>query len=210
MRKVILIIALIVLSVQSCFAAEFSSANFDNNPDLLYPVIKTGNEAIDDKINREIVTEIDRFSTSIYQNAAFNGYKVAGIHSNYEIACNGDGNTVILSILLTESSFYEKAAHPSTFLRAFNFNLSNGERIGLDYLLEIGEGVPESHYIERLEQKLVHKVKYERLFVFPDSIPLKKLPQDFYWDKNLHVHFIFQQYEIAPYAVGIIDVDIDE
>ena len=210
MRKFFLIALFLLLSVQSCFAAEISDAHLGSDERLRYPVVKTGTSAIDDKINGAIIAEVDRFSTGIYQNAAFNNYKVAGIHTNYEIACNEDGNTVILSVLLTESSYYEKAAHPSTYLRALNFNLSNGERIGLDYLTDIGSGVPESQYIERLEQKLVQKVKYERLFIFPDSIPLKNLPQDFYWDKNLHVHFIFQQYEIAPYAVGTIDIDIDE
>ena len=210
MRKVFLIIALIVLSVQSCFAAEISEARFDSNEKLRYPVVHTGNSAIDDKINVAIIAEVDRFSTSIHQNAAFNGYKVGDIHTDYEIACNQDGNTVILSILMTESSYYEKAAHPSTYLRALNFNLSNGELIGINYLTDVGEGVPESQFIERLEEKLLYKVKHEKLFIFPDSIPLKNLPQDFYWDKDLHVHFIFQQYEIAPYAIGIIDVDIDD
>ena len=210
MRKLILIVALMLFSVQSCFAAEISDAHLGSDENLRYPVVKTGNPAIDDKINVAIIAEVDRFSTGIYQNAAFNDYKVGGIYTNYEIACNQAGNTVILSVLLTESSYYEKAAHPSTYLRALNFNLSNGEIMDIIYLTDIGEGVPESQFIERLEQKLVQKVKYERLFIFPDSIPLKKLPDNFYWDENLHVHFIFQQYEIAPYAIGIIDIDIDE
>ena len=81
--------------------------------------------------------------------------------------------------------------------------------MGIDYLTDIGSGVPESQLIKRLEKKLRKKVKREKLFLFPESLPLKNLPDNFYWDKNLHVHFIFQQYEIAPYAVGIIDVDID-
>ena len=211
MKKIILMVfALMILCIQSCFAAEISDAHLGSDENLRYPVIKTGNPAIDDKINVAIVAEVDRFSTGIYQNAAFNDYKVAGIYTNYEIACNGDGDTVILSVLLTESSYYEKAAHPSTYLRALNFNLANGERMGINYLLEVGEGVQEGEILEKLNKKIVDKVKYERLFVFPDAIPIKNLPQDFYWDKNLHVHFIFQQYEIAPYAVGIIDIDIDE
>ena len=134
MRKVLLIIALIVLGVQSCFAAEISEARFDSNEKLRYPVVHTGNSAIDDKINVAIIAEVDRFSTGIHQNAAFNGYKVGDIHTDYEIACNQDGNTVILSIVMTESRYFEGAAHPATWQHTLNFNMSSGNRMGLDYL----------------------------------------------------------------------------
>ena len=81
--------------------------------------------------------------------------------------------------------------------------------MGLDYLTDIGEGVSVDELKDRLEQKLREQSAQEGIYLFEDALPLKKLPEYFYWDKNLHVHFIFQHYEIAPYAAGIIDVDID-
>jgi len=210
MRKLILIAAFILFSVQNCFAADISVANFNGNESLKYPVVKVGNAAIERKINTAIIAEIDRFTTAIYRNAQVNGYEVAGLWTNYEIGSNEAGNTVILSVLMTESSYFKGAAHPSTYLHALNFNLSSGDLMGMDYLLEVGEGLKEGYLIERLEQKLREKIKREKLFLFEDALPLKNLPENFYWDEKLHVHFIFQQYEIAPYAVGIIDVDIDE
>ena len=209
MRKIILIVAFILLSVQSCFAAEISEDFFNGNDTLKYPVVKTGDAAIDNKINGEIRSEILRFIKEIHYASQYNGYEVAGLWTNYEIGSNEAGNTIILSVLITESSYFKGAAHPSTYLRALNFNLSSGELMGINYLLEVGEGLKEGYLTERLEQKLREKVEREKLFLFPDALPLKNLPENFYWDENLHVHFIFQQYEVAPYAVGIIDVDID-
>lgn len=209
MRKFILIVALMILSIQSCFAAEIHEEIFNSNEDLKYPVVHAADKKVEQKINGAIIAEIDRFLTAVYRNAQVNDFEVAGIYTNYEIGSNEAGNTIILSVLLTESSYFKGAAHPSTYLRALNFNLSSGEIMGIDYLLEVGEGLREGYLLERLNQKLVEKVEREKLFLFPESLPLKKLPTEFYWDKNLHVHFIFQQYEIAPYAAGIIDVDID-
>ena len=209
MRKLILIAAFILFSVQNCFAAQISEDNFNGNESLKYPVVKVGDGAIDAKINGAIRDEILRFIKEIHYAAQYNGSEIGGIYTSYEIGSNEAGNTVILSVLLTESSYFKGAAHPSTYLHTLNFNLSSGDLMGMDYLLEVGEGLKEGYLMERLEKNLRKKVKREKLFLFEDALPLKNLPENFYWDENLHVHFIFQQYEIAPYAAGIIDVDID-
>ena len=120
--------------------------------------------------------------------------------------CNGAGNTVVV---LTESNYYKGGAHPATYIRPLNFNLSSGELMGLNYLVEVGDGFQDGQLLERLNQKLAEKVERKEIFLFQDALPIKQLPEDFYWDENLHVHFIFQHYAIAPYAMGIIDVDID-
>ena len=209
MRKLILIAAFVLFSVQNCFAASISENNFNGNESLKYPVVEVGDAAIDAKINGAIRDEILRFIKEIHYAAQDNGSEIGGIYTKYKIGSNEAGNTVILSVLLTESSYFKGAAHPSTYLHTLNFNLSNGDLMGMDYLLEVGEGLKEGYLMERLEKNLRKKVKRENLFLFENALPLKNLPENFYWDKNLHVHFVFQQYEIAPYAAGIIDVDID-
>ena len=209
MRKLILIAAFVLFSVQNCFAASISENNFNGNESLKYPVVEVGDAAIDAKINGAIRDEILRFIKEIHYAAQDNGSEIGGIYTSYKIGSNEAGNTVILSVLLTESSYFKGAAHPSTYLHTLNFNLSNGDLMGMDYLLEVGEGLKEGYLMERLEKNLRKKVKRENLFLFENALPLKNLPENFYWDKNLHVHFVFQQYEIAPYAAGIIDVDID-
>ena len=211
MRKIFFATVLaLIMSIQNfCGAATIESANFNGNDNLIYPVVHTGDAAIDDKINGKIQTEIQSFVKGLHYAAQYDGQRVAGAYTNYEVACNQAGNTVILSLLITESSYFEGAAHPSTYKHALNFNVGSGTLMGLDYLTDVGEGVSVDEIKSRVERALIRQCERDGLKLFDDALPLKQLPEHFYWDANLHVHFIFQQYEVAPYAAGIIDVDID-
>lgn len=209
MRKIFLMMMFVMMLMSSAGAATIETAHFNGNEKLIYPVVSTGDAAIDRKINVAIIAELDRFLTSAYKGAQSIGAQVEDARTSYEVGSNQAGNTVILSIVMTESQYFKGAAHPATWKRALNFNTSSGELMGLHYLTEVGEGLREGYLLERLEQKLREKCERENLFLFDDALPLKQLPETFYWDENLHVHFIFQHYEVAPYAAGIIDVDID-
>ena len=212
MRKIFFaaIIGLIIGVQNFCSAAEIETAHFNGNGNLIYPVVSVGDAAIDRKINTAIIAEVERFVTRVYRNAQEIGAEVYDVRTNYEIMCNGAGNTVILSVALTESSYFKGAAHPSTYIRTLNFNTSSGELMGKDYLLEVGEGFRDGYLIDKLNQKLREKSERGEIFLFENALPIKELPENFYWDKNLRVHFVFQHYDIAPYAAGIIDVAIDD
>lgn len=211
MRNLILMmLVVLVIGVQSlCSAATIETAHFNGDDKLVYPIVITGDAAIDKKINTAIIAEIDRFVTGVYRNAQVNNYEVTDVHTKYEIPCNQAGNTVILSVVITESNYYKGGIHPATYRHALNFNVSSGELMGLNYLTDIGEGVSVEELKSRLERRLREHCESKNLYLFPEALPLKDLPENFYWDSNLHVHFIFQHYEVAPYAMGIIDVDID-
>ena len=90
-----------------------------------------------------------------------------------------------------------------------NFNSDSGVQLTADSLSEIGkEERGESAYSPKnVFRKLKAHVKREGIALFPDVKSLEKVPEDFYFDENLHVWFIFQQYDVAPYAAGIIEVD---
>ena len=212
MRKIFLmIIVLLIMSVQNlCGAVEISNEHSPFHENIFYPLVHMKDATIEKKINGAIIAEIDRFVTAVYRNAQENNFEVADIRTSFEIPCNEAGNTVILSVVITESNYYKGAAHPSTYCQTLNFNLSSGELMDISYLTEIGEGVSVDELKGRLEHKLQETAKRGGIYLFPEALPLKKLPENFYWDKNLHVHFIFQHYEVAPYAAGIIDVDIDD
>ena len=212
MRKILLTVVIaLIIGVQSfCLAASIQSANFNGNENLIYPVVSVGDSAIEKRINDSIREEILRFIKEIHYAAQYDNREVMDMRTNYEILCNQAGNTVILSVVLTESSYFKGAAHPSTYICPLNFNVSSGELMGLNYLLEVGEGLRDDYFIDKLNQKLSGKVERGEIFLFPDALPIKELPESFYWDENLRVHFIFQHYEIAPYAAGIIDIAIDD
>ena len=199
----------LIMSVQNfCGAASIESARFNGDDRLIYPVVQTGNAVVDKKINTAIIAEVDRFLTGVYRNAQENDYTVADVRTSFEVGSNEAGSTVILSLVLTESNYYKGAAHPMSYRHALNFNVTNGELMDKSYLTDIGSGNPKFS-LENVTRKLKEHAAREKLFLFDDALPLKKLPENFYWDENLHVHFIFQHYEVAPYAAGIIDVDTD-
>lgn len=212
MRKIFsaMIIALMIVGVQNfCSAAEITEARFSNNDKLIYPVVHLADSDIEAKVNGKIFAEIQAFVKQMHYAAQYENRRVLGAYTNYEVGSNEAHGTIILSLIITKSIFYEGAAHPATYKHALNFNLSSGTRMGLSYLTDIGEGVPIDLLIDKLSKKLREKTERENLYLFENKLPLERLPENFYWDENLHVHFIFQEYEIAPYAAGIIDVDID-
>lgn len=208
MRKLLTALLLMIISVH-CRAATIEQARFDCDDKLIYPVVHVEDRAVERKINAAIIAEVDRFVTGVYRNAQVNGYEVGDVRTSYEVGSNEAGNTVILSIIITESNYYKRAAHPATYRHTLNFNTATGELMDISYLTDVGAGVKESELLRRLEDKLKAHAESKGLYLFPESFPLKELPKDFYWDEQLHVHFIFQHYEVAPYSSGIIDVDID-
>lgn len=210
MKKIFMaMLVVLMIGVENfCGAATIESSFVNCNKQLVCPVVHTGDVAIDKKINAAIVDEIDRFVEGVYRTAKEIGAEVADVRTSYEVGCNEAGGTVILSIVLTESNYYKMAAHPATYRIALNFNVSSGELMDTGYLTDIGSGNPQFS-LENVSRKLREHAAQKNLYLFPEALPLKKLPKNFYWDENLHVHLIFRQYEVAPYAMGIIDVDMD-
>ena len=211
MRKIFLAtLAALLLSWQSLCAAqvEIESANYNDNDTLKYPIVKTGDAAVDAKINDAIVAEMRDFIKGCQYAVQYDGQKIGGMYTSFEVPCNQAGNTVILSIVMTESVYYEGTAHPSTFKHTLNFNVGSGEKINHGYLTDVGSGNPKFE-LDNVTAKLRAHVEREGIQLFDDALPLKQLPEYFYFDENLHVHFLFGQYEIAPYAVGFIDLDMD-
>ena len=203
------VVVVLIVSVQNfCGAATIESSCFNSNKQLVFPVVHTGDAAVDRKINTAIIAEINRFLTGVYRTAKEIDAEVEDVRTSYEVGCNEAGGTVILSLLLTESNYYKRAAHPSTYRIALNFNVTSGELMDTGYLTDIGSGNPQFS-LANVTRKLREHAAQNNLYLFEDALPLKKLPKNFYWDKNLHVHLIFQHYEVAPYAAGIIDVDMD-
>ncbi len=213
MRKIFLTVALTLMFALQNFcsaAVTIETANFNGSENLVYPIVHTGDAQVDEKINGAIVAELKNFFKGCHYAVQYDGREIGGMQTNFEVPCNRAGNTVILSIVLTESVYYKGAAHPATYKHALNFHAETGDKMNLGYLTEVGDGSNPKFSLDNVTKKLREYVdKHEEIFLFNEVLPLKSLPEDFYFDENLHVHFIFQQYEVAPYAVGIIDLDMD-
>ncbi|MBR4151692.1 MAG: hypothetical protein IKT98_01890 [Selenomonadaceae bacterium] len=206
MRKIILMaVVALILSVQNLCGAvtieEFKSPLYEK---ILYPMVRMEDKSIEQKINLAILAEIDNFVADVNRSIQEYNAELLNAYVNYEIACNEAGNSKILSVVFTESKYFARANRPQACKHALNFNLKTGELIGINYLTDSDAGI-----IDKLSQKLREKSERENISLNHDALPLKKLPENFYWDANLHVHFIFQYYEVAAGSAGIIDVDME-
>lgn len=201
---VFLVMATLFNSAQ---AVEIVKANYLGNGNLTYPFVVVENPEVSKKINLEIFKEVERFLSGVKKTAAELGVNIESVKINFEVPCNYEFG--ILSVVLTEYVYFEKAAHPATYRRALNFNFDSGERIfstSFTRIFNYKNG--ESDYSpQNLTLKLREYAEENNLELYRDFQCLTKVPEDFYFDENLHVHFIFQQYEVAPYAFGIIEFD---
>lgn len=208
MRKFIIaaVIFFAVGAANLASAAEIDRVFYFGNPDVSYPLViaKTTDASI--KINSEIRAEVKRFIAEVNARMIEGNFNSATVSVDYQIPCNHDGG--ILSIILTEFVNFENSAHPSTFKHALNFNSDSGVRISADSLTEIAKK-PTDYTPPDITRKLFAYAAKNNVPLYKDFQAVTAVPEDFYFDDNLHVHFLFQQYEVAPYAAGIIDLDAD-
>lgn len=206
MWKFFFALIIFLTNFSSASAVEISATNYLGDENLIYPFVIVENHEVEKKINTEIFCEVERFLAEVKNTSAETGANVESVTINFEIPCNYEFG--ILSVILTEYVYFEKAAHPATYRRALNFNSDSGERIFAQILTEIVDEENESNYSPKnLTIKLKDYAKKNRIPLYRDFQQLTKIPEDFYFDENLRVHFIFQQYEVAPYAVGIIEIE---
>lgn len=207
MRNFIFAVFFLVLSAANfASAAEIDRAYYLGAPDISYPVVIAKNSTATEKINNVIRAEVKKIIDTANKNLEDGTFNSVTINVDYQIPCNHDGG--ILSVLLNAYVNYEHSAHPSTFCYGLNFNSDSGVRLTSDTLTEIAKK-PTDYTPADITAKLQ---KYAAQKGFPLNVDfqgLNEVPQNFYFDDNLHVHFVFQQYEVAAYAVGIIDLDAD-
>lgn len=201
---VFLLVATLFNSAQ---AVEVVKTTYLGNGNLNYPFVVVANPAVEKKINLEIFAEVERFLSTVKKTADELGVATETVMISYEVPCNYEFG--ILSVVLTEYVYFEKAAHPATYRRALNFNSDSGQRIFSKSLSGIAkdENGECAYSPKNLTLKLKDYAEQNKVKLYDSFAELNKIPEDFYFDENLHVHFIFQQYEVAPYAAGIIEFD---
>lgn len=208
MRKFILtaILFFTVNAANLANAAEIDRVFYFGNPDISYPLVVVEKNDAAIKINSVIREEVKRFLTHIEKIKTEGNFSTSNVDIDYQIPCNHENG--ILSVILTEYVNFEGAAHPVTLRFAFNFNSDSGERITADTLTEIAKK-PTDYTPADITKKLKAFSAKNNLPLYSEFTEVTAVPENFYFDDNLHVHFIFQQYEVAPYAAGIIDLDAD-
>jgi len=107
-----------------------------------------------------------------------------------------------------EYSDYEGGAHGSYRITYTNVDLNE-----LVTLSEEDLFVPD--YYNRLKEKIVHQLMKQYNAAIPDSLLMRGfftiediVPNNNFWLDEEGIHYSYNQYEIAPYSMGVIDVTV--
>ncbi len=109
----------------------------------------------------------------------------------------------VVSLLLLESIYFKGAAHPTTHVVGMTFD-GEGDRVTVEDILPMtGLTSPEAL------NGLIEKQGAERgLMLFPaEWRQVSAWPEEFYVGTDGKIYFLFQQYEIAPYAAGWLAIE---
>lgn len=215
MRKIVLatLFALMMTFHSFCGAqATVESALFGGKEKIVYPIVHTGNSAVDKKINRVLDGITQNFLMETNTDRREHGINITRENTNFKVMCNDAADSNILSIIISQSKYGSNGpAHPTNYVHMFNFDLTTGERLTTNDLEKFGYGDKNSLYqelIAKLQERADNDKKKGRLTV--DVNAVKTLKDNFYFDEDFHLHFLFEQNSIAHYAVGPIDIDMDE
>lgn len=222
----------------SCFELHESyklSDMANNSPaltiDISLPVINTGNSLTDENINRTIAyTLFESQTTSIekacnefvetrkneymeflpdYLNDKDNKMPMIWLNNSYNIS--GETRTgykeYINYIILWDE--FTGGAHPNSYYTVLNFNPKTGEEVVLQDILKDNYEEPLTELListlaADLEVENYEGIK-EKGYLYPNA--------DMYISNNYilekeQIVFIYNKYDIAPYAVGDITISI--
>ena len=159
---------------------------------LQYPQLREGTALMRFRINSAVAGDMAQFQKRIAQKEDASGW------TSWFIGC---ADSDVVSLLLTESTYYDHAAHPTTHVRCLNFD-GEGQRISRETILKKVETNPANMRLLIFEQ-----TKARQIPVFESSVSnLSAWPEAWYIGNDRKIYFIFQQYEIAPYASGWIEI----
>lgn len=170
---------------------------------LNYPDVRlVGRKDVSRKISRYFMKLADQ-SRDAYHKANTMDEKLTST-VEYQVRYLGER---YLSFQRYGMDYVERAAHPSSWELGTTFDLKTGEPVAWN---KIVSGKNKDQFtLKKINAALWNSPYGQENSFFPDFKGLDKLPENYYLDENGNIHFIFQQYEIAPYAAGIIDLDMN-
>lgn len=162
--------------------------------DARYPVWEGGTALQRARVNAAVEAETVRFATKLEKMQE---------HGDVDgwvrwMAGRTDGGLV--SLVLLESVYPHHAAHPSTAVVGMTFD-EKGYRVSREEALRRAAGTD-------VEAAVSQQAAERGLSLFPEAWRQQTdWPEQFYVGADGQLYFIFQQYEIAPYAAGWIAID---
>lgn len=124
------------------------------------------------------------------------------IYMNYYEEYNGPALICFRSLY---SEYWKGALHPMSTQDGIAFDLKDGDAI-TDWRDLINGKDAHALNLDAINKMIFASKESWREALYPEFKGLKKLPKKWYIHKDGTLHFLFANYEIAPYVAGIIDL----
>ena len=168
--------------------------------EVKYPVWKGGTPLARAKVNSAIEAELYSFYTHLPEDNEF------GPTQGYATWQAGLQKNGVHSYILLESTMMPRAAHPSHRIVGLNFR-EDGSKITYAQILKCLP--PQTK--EEIQATIARQAEEQGIPLFPDALEtITRWPKDFYIGEDGGIYFIFQHYDIAPYAAGWIAIKAGE
>jgi len=171
---------------------------------MLYPQVTIADHSI---LSNQINTYFANNAMQAMRN--YSEERVKGVHKTlseeYALSYYGENYLCFSS---NGYMYYRGAAHPLSWMDGVTFDLATGNAVPWQKLIRNEDR--EDFTLEAINRKILTNQASWRQWLYRDFQGLKELPKIYYLDKEGYIHFIFGQYEIAPYAAGIIDMNMEK
>lgn len=166
---------------------------------IQYPAITMTNNAGAAQLIAQYFTDEQQQAKTFFDQQGDKGIKLTE-EKTYTVTLN-DGK--YLSFLDEGYLYFDRAAHPTSWKTGVVFDVATGKRItNWRDLVKPGD---EKYFTL---QKITNKLTLSGHVLSSYFNGLTEDPNNFYLDKSRNIHFVFGQYEVAPYSSGIIDINM--
>lgn len=183
--------------------AESAYLQAANKVEVSYQILSVSDNDVQRKINAKLCQRVDEMQKDIKEILQNGDALSASLDS---VIAYQDKS--IVSIKTDEYIYVEHAAHPMSWTYGNVFSLADGRELSLEDIAAMPAYKAHAARYTWSSVKRALIAKYGDV-LFSCAFNLAEVPKDVYIDADAHVHVVIQRYELAPYAAGILDVDLD-
>lgn len=162
---------------------------------ITYPTVTS----VSPVVTKEINDRITKYVQTLQKNLEKSNLKAdmkENLYITYDVEANDKG---IFSVLIKSYTIGDQAANGLNTVKAFTFNTTTGRVLSLGDFGGVSKDVLN---------KAINSDEELKLHFFPDSLPIDKVPSDFYATEDHELYIIFQQGTVGSMAAGTIYVPV--
>lgn len=178
----------------------------DGNLEMEYPEVHVSDARVAKTINKAIKNDVNNFAKAI---KASNEIAPTIGKLTYEVELN---DWYLLSMKVSRYTYHDRAAHGMTVVDGNTFSLLNGQLFTMKDFEDLSKVAMKNidvYDVNHINRAIAVAAARGDIVLYPDFKGITEMPGQFYLDKDTNVHVLFQQYEIAPYSSGTIDINMN-